>query len=407
MDLLRDRRFRRLLVGQTVSSIAVTALYLALGIWAKDLTGSNALAGSVFLALGVPALLSPLGGHLIDRIPRRQPLLVCTNLALGVVVLSLLFIQGRHQLWVIYAVAAATGLANDVLSSSKSALVKDMLPDDRLGPANALLQTLTQGTRLLSPLIGAGLYTLLGGHGLAITVATLFGVAAVGMSLVRVTESPVEDADGVRWRTAVTAGFRHVRAVPLLLQLVIVGALAFGVIGLLETVAFAVIGQGLHRSPSFLGVIDTMQGAGAIVGAVLAARILRRTGEARTVGIGLAMIGIGSLALALPSLAPVLAGTFVLGFGVPLFVVGWSTGLQRYTPPRLQGRVNAAANLLLTGPQTASIGLGAALIAVVDYRLLLLVTFTGMVGSGAILLIRPAATTADAPVAVPVDAPVT
>jgi MFS family permease len=407
VHLVRDRRFRRLLVGQTVSSIAVTALYLALGIWTKDLTGSNALAGSVFLALGVPALLSPLGGHLIDRIPRRQPLLVCTNLALGAAVLSLLAIQGRHQLWLIYTVAAATGLANDVLSSSRSALIKDMLTDEQLGPANALLQTLTQGTRLLSPLLGAGLYTLLGGHGLAIVVASLFGVAGLAMSLVRVTESPVEDTDGVRWHTAVTAGFRHVRAVPLLQQLVIVGALAFGVVGLLETVAFAIIGQGLHRSPSFYGVIDTVQGAGAILGAVLAVRVMRRTGEARTVGIGLAMIGVGSLALALPALVPVLAGTFVLGFGVPLFIVGWSTGLQRYTPARLQGRVNAAANLMLTGPQTASIGLGAILIAVVDYRLLLLVIFTGMAVAAAILLIRPAATTANTATAVPVDAPAT
>jgi MFS family permease len=407
VHLVRHRQFRRLLIGQTLSSVAVTALYLALGIWTKDLTGSNALAGSVFLALGVPALLSPLGGHLIDRIPRRQPLLVGTNAAVGAAVLSLLAIQDRHQLWLIYAVAAVTGLANDVLGASKSALLKDMLPDDQLGPANALLQTLSQGTRLLSPLLGAGLYTLLGGHGLAITVAALFGVAAAAMSLVRVTESPVEDTTGARWLTTVTAGFRHVRAVPLLVQLVVVGALAFGVVGLLETVAFAVIGQGLHRSPSFYGVIDTVQGAGAIVGAIVAVRVLRRVGEARTVGIGLAMIGVGSAALAPPSLVPVLAGTFVLGFGVPLFVVGWSTGLQRYTPPRLQGRVNAAANLMLTGPQTASIGLGAALIAVVDYRLLLLVTFTGMAVAGAILLIRPAATTVGPPITGPGEAAAT
>jgi hypothetical protein len=132
---------------------------------------------------------------------------------------------------------------------------------------------------------------------------------------------------------------------------------------------------------------------------------MRRFGEARTVGIGLAMIGIGAGAMIAPAMVPVLAGTVILGVGVPLFVVGWSTGLQRYTPPRLQGRVNAAANLMLTGPQTASIGLGATLIAIVDYRILLLVILVGMVGSGAILLIRPAATTVNAPVAVPAVAP--
>jgi MFS family permease len=405
MSVLRDHRFRRLLVGQVVSSVAVSALYLALGIWAKDLTHSNALAGCVFLALGVPSLLSPLGGHLIDRVRRRKPLLIITNAALGAVVLTLLAVHGRPQLWLIYAVAAATGLATDVLNSSRSALLKDMISDEDLGPANALLQTMSQGTRLLSPLLGAGMYTLLGGHGLAIVVTSLFGVAALALSAVRVTESEPESHAGIRLRTELMAGFRHVRSVPLLLQLAVVGALAFGVVGLFETVGFAIVDQGLHRTPSFYGVIDTVQGVGAVGGGIISARVMRRFGEARTVGIGLAMIGIGAGAMIAPAMVPVLAGTVILGVGVPLFVVGWSTGLQRYTPPRLQGRVNAAANLMLTGPQTASIGLGATLIAIVDYRILLLVILVGMVGSGAILLIRPAATTVNAPVAAPAVAP--
>ncbi|HEX5407484.1 MAG TPA: MFS transporter [Pseudonocardiaceae bacterium] len=401
MGVLRDRRFRRLLVGQVVSSVAVSALFLALGIWAKDLTHSNALAGCVFLALGVPTLLSPLAGHLIDRVRRRKPLLIITNAGLGAVVLTLLAVHGRPQLWLIYAVAAAAGLATDVLGSSRSALLKDMMSDDDLGPANALLQTLSQGTRLLSPLFGAGMYTLLGGHGLAIVVASLFGVASLALSAVHVTESEPEPHTGLRLRTELMAGFRHVRSVPLLSQLAVVGALAFGVVGLFETVGFAIVDQGLHRTPSFYGVIDTVQGVGAVAGGIVSARIMRRWGEGRTVGIGLAMIGIGAAAMIAPAMAPVLTGTVVLGFGVPLFVVGWSTGLQRYTPPRLQGRVNAAANLMLSGPQTASIGLGATLIAIVDYRILLLVIFAGMLVSGAILLIKPAATTTNTHVAAP------
>jgi MFS family permease len=397
MRILRHTGFRRLVIGQGLSSFAVSALYLALGIWAKDLTHSNALAGCVFLALGLPTLLAPIGGHLVDK-TRRHPLLIITNVALGAAVLSLLAVHGRSQLWLIYAVAAATGLATDVLAASRGALIKDMLPDDGLGPANAILQTITQGMRLLSPLVGAGLYTLLGGHGLAVVVSALFVVAAGALAMVRVTESAAEPATGKRLTTELMAGFRHVRDVPVLLQLCIVGALAFATIGLFETVGFAIVDQGLHRTPSFYGVIESVQGAGSVAGGFLAARLMRRVGEARTVGVGLGMVGLGALAMTLPAVVPVMIGTVVLGLGVPLFVVGWSTGLQRYTPPRLQGRVNAAANLVLTGPQTASIGLGATLIAVVDYRILLLVIFVGMIASGAVLLIRPASTSAKPPV---------
>ena len=49
--LLADRGFRRLLVGQSISNFGDTCLYLSLGIWAKDLTGSNSAAGGVFLAI--------------------------------------------------------------------------------------------------------------------------------------------------------------------------------------------------------------------------------------------------------------------------------------------------------------------------------------------------------------------
>ena len=61
-----------------------------------------------------------------------------------------------------------------------------------------------------------------------------------------------------------------------------------------------------------------------------------------------------------------------------------------HTPPRLQGRVNAAWTMLIITPQTISIAAGAALISFVSYQLLLLV-ITVVIGACALLLlIRPA-----------------
>ena len=393
--VLRNRGFRRLVAGQIVSSFAAAALYLALGIWAKDLTNSNALAGCVFLALGVPSLLAPLAGHVVDRLPRRT-LLVATNAAIGVAELALLGVHGPAQLWIIYAVAAMIGAANTVLGSSRTALLRDLLADDELGSANAVLQTTSQGLRLISPLAGAGLYTAIGGHGVTVVNSGLFAVAAVLLALVRVTESKPM-ARAARFRDDLLAGIRHVRSVPLLVQLTVTGGIACGVVGLLETVAFAVIDQGLHRPPSFYGVLEAVQGAGAVLGGITAARLLRRLGEARTVGVGLIAIGVGVAAMVPPSVGLVLFGMALLGAGVPWFVVGWSTGLQRHTPARLQGRVNAIATMTLSVPQTVSVGLGASLIAVVDYRVLLMVIGVGMFVAAAAPLLRPASTTSSKP----------
>jgi hypothetical protein len=77
------------------------------------------------------------------------------------------------------------------------------------------------------------------------------------------------------------------------------------------------------------------------------------------------------------------------------------TAMQEHTPPRLQGRVNAAATTLLITPQTLSIAAGAALISVVSYRLLLLAMAVIIGACAGWLLARPAAAPDAAPAAVP------
>ena len=187
MGALRDPRFRRLLAGSALSSFGDSALYLTLGIWAKSLTGSNAAAGGVFLALGIPALFAPLTGQLADRMPRRR-LLIITNAATGLLVLSLLAVHSRAQLWIIYLVAFGYGLSFGLLGSASAGLRKDLLADDDLGGANAALQTINQGLRIVSPLVGAALFAALGGGAVAVLDTATFAVAIVALASIRLTE---------------------------------------------------------------------------------------------------------------------------------------------------------------------------------------------------------------------------
>src|SRR3954465_6077801 len=115
--LLRRRDARLFLLGQTVSLFGDRALYLALGIWVKQLTGSNAAAGLVFFVLAAPSLIAPLAGLGVDR-ARRRPLMIATNLVVGSCVLLLLLVHGRDQLWLVYAVAAIYGLSSLVFGSA-------------------------------------------------------------------------------------------------------------------------------------------------------------------------------------------------------------------------------------------------------------------------------------------------
>jgi len=386
---LRDPRFRRLLAGQSLSSFGDTALYLMLGVWAKELTDSNAAAGGVFLALGLPAVLSPLAGQLADRL-RRRPLMIVTNALAAVMVLGLLAVHDRRQLWLLYAVAFGYGLASSVLSSAGAGLRKSLLGDEQAAAANALLQSVTQALRVIAPLVGTGLFVAFGGGAVAVLDAATFVVAIVALLSVRVEEQQPERRPRGSFGADLTAGFRHIRSVPLLFQVTVVTACAFGVIGLNETVAFAVVDQGLHRPPSFLGVLNSVQGAASALGGLATAALMRRLGTARVAGLGMAGFGAAAAALTSHSVTLALAGEVGNGFGLVWLVVALGTAAQVHTPASLQGRVNSAWMMLVLTPQTASIAAGTGLIAVVDYRLLLLAITAVMAACAAILLLRPA-----------------
>ena len=142
-DLLRNRDFRLLFAGQTLSMFGDMAMLIVLAMWAKELTGSNGIAGSVFAALLVPSLFAPLLGIVIDRFKRRT-VMVVTDLATAGVVLLLLLVDGRQDLWLLYVVAFLYGASLVVFNSARSALLHTMLPEEQLGQANGSLSTIQQ-----------------------------------------------------------------------------------------------------------------------------------------------------------------------------------------------------------------------------------------------------------------------
>lgn len=387
---LAHRPFRRLTVAWTFSNFGDSALYLTVAIWTKDLTGSNAAAGLVFLALGLPVFLAPLAGQLADRVSRKR-LVAVVNLVAAAGVLALLAVDDAADLWLIYVVTFGYGWVGYVTSAAQSGLLRDMLDDGDLAGANGLLTTLDQGLRLLTPLAGAGVYALYGGGAVAVLTASMLVVAALVLLTVRVDESPpTPAAEREGFRRELTAGFRHLRDTPALADLILLLSIAVAVTGFANSATFAIV-EGLGMPTEFFGIISSIQGGGSIVGGLTAALLIRRLGERASVGAGLLVLGSG-LGLALtPSPVVVCIGAAVLGLGVVWSVVGMVTLRQRLTPPRLQGRTSAATNMALNGPQVVGTATGAALIAVVDYRVLIAAMTVTILTCAIALLVRKVA----------------
>lgn len=376
-DLMRHRNFRLLLFGQTLSMFGDTAMLLTLGMWAKDLTGSNAVAGSVFAALGLPVLVAPLGGLVIDRFRRRQ-LMIVVDLATAAALMLLLLVHDRGDLWVIYLVALLYGASLILFQSARSALLHTMLTEDQLGQANGSLSTVREALRLVGPAAGAGLYAWLGGQATAVLDASTFVVSALALAAMRLAEPKPTREPGEPLTTQLSTGVRHLRSGPVLRAAVVVVVVAMLALGLAESVFFAVVDDGLHKPVTFLGVLQVAMGVGAITGGLLITTLIRRTGELRPVGVGIGLVAAGSALCTVPSTAVVVVAMALMGAGLPISVVCITTLLQRRTPGPIQGRVFTTFEMLTGVPQVASIAVGAALVAVVDFRILLAVMAGGL-----------------------------
>jgi MFS family permease len=386
-QLARHRDFRLLFAGHVTSLFGDRALFVVLGIWALELTGSSGAGGIAFGFLAVAGFLAPAAGVIADRFPRRH-VLIGNDLATAVMVLALLFVDDRGDIWIIYAVALAYGFSQQVGAAARSGLVAGMLPDELLPQANGLLESARSGIRIAAPVAGAGLYVLAGGGLVAIVDAGTFVVSAAALALVRAPDIARVKRGRVR-TSELVAGFRHFFTTPVLRAILPAVVFGAGGVGLAEVIPFAVVHDGLHRSAAFLGVLGAFHGAGAIAGGLGAGKAIGRIGEVRALALALALGAGGMASYAFATLASALLASLLFGCCLAGVIVSWTTLIQRRTPSELLGRAAAAGEALASAPYVLAIGFGSALVTMVDYRLLTLVAAGGFVLAGTYLTRAP------------------
>ncbi len=148
-------------------------------------------------------------------------------------------------------------------------------------------------------------------------------------------------------------------------------AIVFMITGLMNTTIFAAIEHGFDLPVEAFGIASGIQGAGSILGGISAAIVIARLSERRAIGIAFVGLAAG-VATALTGLLPIgILGAFTAGLVIPWMVVAFVTFRQRVTPAHLQGRVSAATNMALNGPQTLGTAAGAAALLILDWRLVI------------------------------------
>ncbi|GAB2738416.1 MFS transporter [Streptomyces bullii] len=387
MRVLRDRDAGLYLSGVVVSGFGTSALWLASGVWVKDLTGSDGLAALCLLAMWAPTLAGPMLGTIADR-TRRKPLLIGVNLLLAALLLTLFTVDSPDGVWLLYAVLFVYGAAGVVHDAAESALVATAVDRSLLGDFNGLRMTATEGMKLLAPLAGAGVYAAYGGPGVALLDAVTFVLATALYACLRVREDkPGPPAGSRRHQTA--EGARRLWSHSALRPLVLAGGATMLCAGLSGALTYAVV-DALGHSPAYAGVLYAAQGAGSVAVGLLSGPGLRRLGARRFAACGIALTAGAVAVRAVPSDPVALASGVAIGAGLPAVLIATLTAVQRETPGPLLGRVTATANTLVFTPNVVGLALGAALVGPVGHRLVLVAVGGALLATAARLFQSPA-----------------
>ncbi|MEU9355907.1 MFS transporter [Streptomyces griseoloalbus] len=366
--VVRDRNAGLCLAGVVISGFGTSALWLASGVWVKELTGSDGLAALCMLAMWAPTLAGPLLGTLADRV-RRGPLLIGVSLLMAGLLLTLLTVDSPHGVWLLYAVLCVYGAAGVVHDAAESALIATAVDRSLLGDFNGLRMTANEGMKLLAPLAGAGLYAAYGGAGVVLLDALTFLLAAVVYAFLRVpADRPAAPSGSRRAQTA--EGVRFLWSRPALRSLVRAGGATMLCAGLSGALVYAVVDD-LGHSPAYAGVLYAVQGAGSVTVGLLSGPALRRFGARRFAAYGIALLAVAVALRAVPDDALAWACSAAIGAGLPAVLIAALTAVQHETPGPLLGRVTATANTLVFTPNVLGLAAGAALVELVDHRLLL------------------------------------
>ncbi|MFI0776652.1 MFS transporter [Streptomyces sp. NPDC021212] len=311
-----------------------------------------------------------------------------------------LAVRSQDDVWLLFTVLALVGVGAVLTNAAENALVASAIPGELRGDFNGLVRTAIESTKLLGPVAGAALFTVVGGPTVAALDAVSFLLAALAFSLIRVHEPAPTKRAARDWWAETADGLSCLWRRPALRSLVLVGGCAMTASSLRSTATYALLDTGLHRPAALAGIIALVQGIGSVISGLTAGALLRRLPAHRVSAIGLTVCALGSLAWVTPWLPVVLGGSLAMGLGLPWPLISAMTSVQTDTPGELLGRVAASANTLIFAPTGLALLLGTAMVATLGYRVQLLAAAALLVGTGFATGFRaPAAPGSESPTA--------
>ncbi|MGX4655162.1 MFS transporter [Micromonospora sp. SCSIO 07396] len=383
--LLRQHDFRSLWLGAVASQFGARMALVALPLvaagpmhasaWQVGLVGT--LGTVAFLVVGLPA------GAVVDRVRQRR-LLIGTDLGRAVLVASLAVpvASGGTALGQVYVVVLGVGVLTVFFDVAHQSYLPRVVRADELVEANARLSTTLAVAQVAGPALAGLAVDLAGTRPAVVAIAVGFAGSAAYLARIRAVDTRPVPAGRSRLAGQIRDGVAYVLRHRVLRLLALAGG-AYNMFALVvQTMVPVRLVSELGASPATASAYFSAGGAGGILGAVVARRLVRRLGLYRAVW--LCLLVTAPFALLTPLIDSVggiwlaAGGYLVLWAGATASNVAQVSLRQQLCPPDLLGRMNATMRFLLGGAMPVGALAGTVLGAAAGARVALWVGAVGL-----------------------------
>jgi MFS family permease len=367
LALLRNREFRSLLAGLTVSIFGDGLTSVALAFAVLGITGSVSDVGLVLASKFVPVvLLTLLGGIVADR-GRRDRIMAHSQLASGIfqAALAVLLLSGAAHIWMMMSLYFLLGCAQATFKPASSGLIRQVAAKEQLASANGMISVASSAAQIIGPAVG-GVLAAAWRPGAAIGIdAGTFLLSAVFLFNLRLS-APWRRPDRFSMMRDMAEGWRIVRSMAWLWGMISY----FSVFQLAALGGLYVLGPTIVRSQlggaGAWGVLLAASGVGSLIGA---AAVLRWRPRRVLVATNISILGAAPIFFAFALGLKVgwdIAGMLLLGASLAYGGALWVTTLQFNVGAAELGRVSAydwigsiafrPVGLVAAGPLAIEIG---------------------------------------------------
>ncbi len=313
---------------------------VAVGVFVHQRTGSALLVAAISMLRMLPmGLFGAFMGALAERIERRWSLMgTVAMLGAASTGLTLLALTDRLEVWHLAIASFLNGLAWAADNPVRRSMIGDAVGARRMGAAMSLDVGASNASRMMGPAIAGFLLAYAGIAGVFAVSTVLYAIAlyAAWSSSAHAIDNPAKGAILAQ----IAEGLRMVRAnarlTGILLVTAIVNLFAWPFTSMIPVIAR----DRLALAPEGIGLLASMDGVGAFLGALLVALFSRPAWYGRTYcwGAVLYMIMVMAFAMA-PN--PWLAGAALIltGMGQGGFATMQATLVYLASPPEMRSRI--------------------------------------------------------------------